>query len=45
MISLFDTEIQKVCVLKCGFADYFVAPHRELQDGIYHDSLIMGIRK
>ena len=33
------------CYHKCGFKDYFVVPHRELQDGIYHDSLIMGIRK
>ena len=33
------------CYHKCGFQDYFVVPHRELQDGIYHDSLIMGIRK
>ncbi len=33
------------CYHKCGFEDYFVVPHRELQDGIYHDSLIMGIRR
>ena len=33
------------CYQKCGFRDLFVVPHRELQDGIYHDSLIMGIRK
>ena len=33
------------CYHKCGFKDYFVVPHRELQDGIYHDSLIMGIRR
>lgn len=32
------------CYHKAGFEDYFVVPHRELQDGIYHDSLIMGIR-
>ncbi|MCI8799510.1 MAG: GNAT family N-acetyltransferase [Lachnospiraceae bacterium] len=33
------------CYHKCGFRDLFVVPERELQDGIYHDSLIMGIRK
>lgn len=33
------------CYHKCGFKDLFVVPHRELQDGIYHDSLIMGVRK
>lgn len=32
------------CYRKCGFTDYFVVPHRELQDGIYHDSLIMGAK-
>lgn len=33
------------CYHKCGFHDLFIVPHRELQDGIYHDSLIMGIKK
>ena len=33
------------CYHKCGFRDLFVVPKRELQDGIYHDSLIMGVRK
>lgn len=33
------------CYHKCGFKDLFVVPHRELQDGRYHDSLIMGIKK
>lgn len=33
------------CYHKCGFRELFVAPHRELQDGIYHDSLIMGVKK
>lgn len=33
------------CYRKSGFTDYFTVPHRELQDGIYHDSLIMGIRR
>lgn len=33
------------CYHKCGFEDLFVVPHRELQDGVYHDSLIMGIKK
>lgn len=32
------------CYHKCGFTDCFVAPGRELQDGVYHDSLIMSIR-
>ncbi len=32
------------CYHKAGFEDYFVVPHREFQDGTYHDSLIMGIR-
>ena len=33
------------CYHKCGFRDLCVVPEREQQDGIYHDSLIMGIRK
>ena len=33
------------CYRKAGFQDLFVVPSRELQDGVYHDSLIMGIRK
>jgi aminoglycoside 6'-N-acetyltransferase len=33
------------CYHKCGFEDYFTVPHRELQDGVYHDSLIMGLRR
>lgn len=33
------------CYHKCGFRDWFIAPHRELQDGIYHDSLIMGVKR
>ena len=33
------------CYHKCGFQDLFVVSERELQDGIYHDSLIMGIKK
>jgi aminoglycoside 6'-N-acetyltransferase len=33
------------CYRKCGFADYFILPHRELQDGVYHDSLIMGAKR
>ena len=48
-VILIDPKVHNArairCYHKCGFADYFVAPHRELQDGIYHDSLIMGIRK
>lgn len=32
------------CYEKSGFEPYFTVPHRELQDGIYHDSLIMGVR-
>lgn len=45
---LIDPKVHNVrairCYRKCGFADYFVVPHRELQDGIYHDSLIMGAK-
>lgn len=33
------------CYHKCGFRDLFVVPRRELQDGIYHDSFVMGIKK
>lgn len=33
------------CYQKVGFQDLFVIPQRELQDGIYHDSLIMGMKK
>ena len=33
------------CYRKCGFEDWFVVPQRELQDGVYHDSLIMGMRE
>ncbi|HJA93007.1 MAG TPA: acetyltransferase [Candidatus Eisenbergiella merdipullorum] len=33
------------CYHKAGFRDLFIVPHRELQDGIYHDSLIMGLKK
>lgn len=33
------------CYRKCGFRDLFVVPQREWQDGEYHDSLIMGVRK
>lgn len=33
------------CYRKCGFSDCFVVPHRELQDGVYHDSLIMQARE
>lgn len=33
------------CYQKCGFQEYFMVPHRELQDGIYHDSLILGVRR
>lgn len=33
------------CYQKAGFRDLFVVPHRELQDGVYHDNLIMGIKK
>lgn len=48
-VILIDPKIHNAraikCYHKCGFKDYFVVPHRELQDGIYHDSLIMGIRK
>lgn len=33
------------CYHKCGFTDCFVTPRRELQDGIYHDSLIMRLQK
>ena len=33
------------CYHKVGFRDLFVVPQRELQDGVYHDSLIMGMRK
>lgn len=44
-----DPKIHNVravrCYHKCGFRDLFVVPERELQDGIYHDSLIMGIKK
>lgn len=47
--TILGTKIHNVravrCYYKCGFRDLFVVPERELQDGIYHDSLIMGIRK
>ena len=33
------------CYQKAGFQDLFVVPQREQQDGIYHDSLIMGVKK
>lgn len=32
------------CYEKCGFRRLFVAPQREEQDGVLHDSLIMGAR-
>ena len=48
-VILIDPKIHNTrairCYHKCGFEDYFIVPRRELQDGIYHDSLIMGIRK
>ena len=48
-VILIDPKVHNArairCYHKCGFADYFVVPHRELQDGTYHDSLIMGLRK
>lgn len=44
---MIDPKIHNIrairCYHKCGFRDLFVVSHRELQDGIYHDSLIMGI--
>lgn len=33
------------CYRKCGFKEWFTVPERELQDGVYHDSLIMGVRR
>ena len=33
------------CYEKVGFKHYFVAPRRELQDGVYYDNCIMGMRK
>lgn len=33
------------CYQKCGFRNLFVVPQRELQDGIRHDSQIMGVKK
>ncbi len=33
------------CYHKCGFEDWFVVPEREYQDGVYHDSVIMGKRQ
>lgn len=48
-ILMIDPKVQNArairCYHKCGFRDLFVVPHRELQDGIYHDSLIMGVKK
>lgn len=47
-IVLIDPKVHNARAIRCyhkaGFEDYFIAPHRELQDGIYHDSLIMGVR-
>lgn len=31
------------CYLRCGFEKLFVVPRREEQDGVLHDSLIMGL--
>jgi len=31
------------CYEKVGFQHYFVAPQRELQDGVYYDNCIMGL--
>lgn len=33
------------CYYKCGFRDLFVVPQREALDGVYYDSLIMGVKK
>lgn len=33
------------CYEKAGFRHYVTVPQRELQDGIYHDSCIMGLKK
>src|SRR5699024_7961862 len=33
------------CYRKCGIQELFIVPQREWQDGKYHDSLIMGVRK
>lgn len=33
------------CYHKCGFHDLFVVPQREALDGVYYDSLIMGVKK
>ena len=33
------------CYEKVGFRPYVVVPQRELQDGVYHDSCIMGLKK
>ena len=48
-VLLIDPKVHNArairCYHKCGFQDLFVAPQREWQDGIYHDSLIMGIKK
>lgn len=33
------------CYEKCGFQRLFTVPQREEQDGVLHDSLIMGMRK
>lgn len=47
-VILIDPKVHNARAIRCyhksGFEEYFVVPHRELQDGIYHDSLIMGIR-
>lgn len=48
-VVLIDPKVHNqraiACYHKCGFTDCFVEPHRELQDGVCHDSLIMSIRR
>lgn len=48
-VVLLDPKVHNAraihCYHNCGFQDYFVVPQRELQDGVLHDSLIMGLRR
>lgn len=48
-VILIDPKVHNArairCYHKCGLRDYFVVPERELQDGVWHDCLIMGVRK
>ena len=48
-VLLIDPKVHNAraiaCYRKSGFADCFILPHRELQDGVYHDSLILQARR